>query len=81
LYQFTSYEQEYGYFAYRDTATQRMLIASAGGTYGIEAVDPAFPVPPADGRWNPLPVKAAAKTAAKGSTGEAAPASTAGGEN
>lgn len=40
-----------GYPDYADTATDRMLTADPGGTYGIRAVDGIMPVPPADGRW------------------------------
>ena len=40
-----------GYYSYVDTATDTMLIAETGGTFGMRAIEPAFPVPPADGRW------------------------------
>ena len=40
-----------GYYAYTDLATEKMLIAEPGGTYGIRAVEEGFPVPPGDGRW------------------------------
>ena len=44
-----------GYPSYVDTVTETMLIAQTGGTYGMRAVEPAFPVPPGDGRWAPVP--------------------------
>ncbi len=40
-----------GYPSYVDLSTDTMLIAETGGTYGMRAVEPAFPVPPGDGRW------------------------------
>lgn len=39
-----------GYPAYRDTDSQKMLIAEPGSTYRMQAVD-GGPVPPGDGRW------------------------------
>ena len=41
-----------GYPSYVDLSTDTMLIAETGGTYGMRAVEPAFPVPPGDGRWS-----------------------------
>lgn len=40
-----------GYADYRDLATGRMLVASPGGSYGMEAISLTAPVPPTDGRW------------------------------
>ena len=40
-----------GYYAYTDLATEKMLIAEPGESYGIRAVEEGFPVPPGDGRW------------------------------
>jgi len=42
-----------GYADYIDTATDKMLMAEPGGSYGIRAVNEGAPVPPADGRWDP----------------------------
>ncbi len=44
-----------GYPDYADAGTGRTLTALPGGRYGIRAVDPALPVPPADGRWEEVP--------------------------
>jgi len=49
-----------GYPSYVDTVTETMLIAQTGGTYGMRAVEPAFPVPPGDGRWSAAPPAPAA---------------------
>ena len=40
-----------GFADYVDTATDRMLVADPGCSYGIRAVDGVAPVPPTDGRW------------------------------
>jgi hypothetical protein len=55
-----------GYPSYVDIATEQMLIAETGGTYGIRAVEPdLFAVPPPDGRWTAPapPTETAAKPA------------------
>jgi hypothetical protein len=49
-YAYTGYAT-LGYADYADTATDRMLVASPGGSYGIRAIDGMAPVPPPDGRW------------------------------
>ena len=56
-----------GYYAYTDLATEKMLIAEPGESYGIRATEEGFPVPPGDGRWvaaaPPSPPPVAAKPA------------------
>jgi hypothetical protein len=53
-YRFTGYGRT-GYFAYRDLATGKMLIADPGGVYEMQSVTLADPVPPGDGRWEAVP--------------------------
>jgi len=77
---FVSWEPEYGYFAYRDLATQRMLIGSPGYTSTMQAVEPGLPVPPRDGRWVPAASAAGKAARAAADTGTAVPAGTKGGE-
>jgi hypothetical protein len=56
-YRFTGYGRT-GYFAYRDLATGKMLIADPGGVYEMQSVTLMDPVPPGDGRWEPVPAAA-----------------------
>lgn len=84
---FISWEPELGYFAYRDLATQRMLIGSPGYTTAMQPVEPGLPVPPRDGRWagaGTVAAKAARAAAeaarALADTGITVPAQAAGGE-
>ena len=73
VYQFTGLGP-LGYYSYVDTATDKMLIAETGGTYGIRATEEGHPVPPGDGRWAaaappsppPAPAKPSATVPAKG---------------
>ena len=68
-----------GYISYIDLATDRMLIAEPGESYGMRSNEENFPVPPGDGRWEavkpapPSPPAPAAKPLVT------APASTEGG--
>lgn len=43
--------QELTYPAYKDAATDRLLVAEPGGSYDMFPVDAGLPVPPSDGRW------------------------------
>jgi hypothetical protein len=53
-YRFTGYAT-LGYPAYRDVATGGMLSAVPGGAYEMQSVTLMDPVPPSDGRWEPVP--------------------------
>jgi hypothetical protein len=57
-YRFTGYGRT-GYFAYRDLATGKMLIADPGGVYEMQSVTLMDAVPPGDGRWEAVPAAAA----------------------
>jgi hypothetical protein len=71
------------YMDYCDLATDRMLVAEPGGTYGMRATWDKLPVPPGDGFWEeapeadaveaPEPAEAEVKSAPKGKQAKAAP--------
>jgi len=53
-YRFTGYAKT-GYMAYRDLDSGLVLIAEPGGVYQMQSVTLTDPVPPNDGRWEPVP--------------------------
>ena len=53
------------YMDYCDLATDRMLVAEPGGTYGMRATWDKLPVPPGDGFWEEAPEPDAVEAAAE----------------